>query len=80
VTPNRLDSGDHPFSAANLDGKSHQRTDPESTKLLCWLYRKGHLHGRHETRNGTVVQCHYAFALVERYHATLSLEMGLGLP
>jgi hypothetical protein len=80
VIPDRLDRGNHPFSATSLKGEPHQRTRLKSRELPGLLYRKGHLHGRHETRNWTVVQGHYAFALVERHYAALSLETRLGLP
>jgi hypothetical protein len=80
VIPERLDSGNYPLRTASLEGKSHQGTHLESKKLPSLLYRKGHLHGRHETRNGTVVQRHHPVALVQRYDATLSLETGLRMP
>ena len=76
----RLDSSNRPFEAANLEGKSDQRTPVKSEKLFSLLYRKGHSHGRHETGNGTVVQRHCPVALVHRYHAALSIETGLGMP
>jgi hypothetical protein len=80
VILDRLDDGNHPFEATGLEGRSHPRTRLKSPELLGALYRKGHLHGRHETRNWTVIQGHYAFALVECHHAALSLETGLGMP
>ena len=49
MIPDRLDSGNHPFEATSLEGKSHQCTDLKSQKLLSLLYREGHSHGRHET-------------------------------
>jgi hypothetical protein len=80
VILDRLDRSNHPFEAASLEGKSDQRTHLKSEKLFSLLYWKGHSHGRHETGNGTVVQRHRAVALVNRDHATLSIETGLGMP
>jgi hypothetical protein len=79
VIPDRLDGSNHPFGATRQKRESYQCTRLKSHELLGALYRKGHLHGRHETRNRTVVQGHYAFGLVECHHAALSLETGFGM-
>ena len=80
MLPDRLASSDHPCRATRLEGKPHRRTHRESVKLLNLLDREGHSHGRHETRDGTVVQGHGALELVHRDHAAVGLETGLGMP